>query len=89
MAPRKTIAEQLRARLPPVRGDPEESGDDEQGDFEHPLNQQGSTEFDTIVGTPSRKDECFASGSASVASTRVTVNPRMTLFSDRALIKSS
>ncbi len=57
MAPKKTIAEQLRARLSPASGNSEEGGDDEQGDLEPQQNQQGSTKFDTIVGTPSRKDK--------------------------------
>ncbi len=73
MATKKTIAEQLRARLSPVRRDPEEGDDNEQGDFEPPQNQQCSTEFDTIVGAPSRKDKSSASGSASTTSARVTV----------------
>ncbi len=75
MAPKKTFAEQLRARLSPVRRYPGKGGDDEQGDFEPPLDQQGSTKFDTIVGTPFRKNKNFASGSASATSTRVTINP--------------
>ncbi len=70
MAPKKTIAEQLRARLySHVRGDPEEDGADEQNDFESPLNKHGSTEFDTIVGTPPRKDKSSTSSSASITST--------------------
>jgi len=40
------------------------------------LNQQGATEFDKIVGIPTRKDKDPASRSASAASTRATINPR-------------
>ncbi len=76
MAPKKRIAKQLRARLSPVRGDHREGGDDEQGDIAPQQNQQGSTEFDTIVGTPSSEDKSSASGSASAAPTRVVLNPQ-------------
>ena len=51
MAPKKTIADQLRARLSPTRKHPEASGDDEHEGFNLPLNQQGATDFDKIVGT--------------------------------------
>ena len=71
MAPKKSIAKQLRARLSPVRGDPEEGGDDDQDELDPPLNQQGAEDFDRIVGPPSGKGKRAASGSASAASTRV------------------
>ena len=57
MAPKKSIADQLRARLSPSRGHPKEGGDFEQEDFNPPLNQQGASDFDKIVETPSRKDK--------------------------------
>jgi len=34
MAPKKTIAEQLRAKRSPVRGDPKEGGDDDQDELD-------------------------------------------------------
>ena len=49
MAPKKTIEEQLRARLSLVRGDPEEGGVDDQDELDPPLNQQGVEDFDRIV----------------------------------------
>ena len=76
MAPKKSIADQLRARLSPSRGHPEEGVDDDQEEFNPPLNQQGASDFDVIVGNPSRKDKGSASGSASAASTRATPNPQ-------------
>ena len=76
MAPKKSIADQLRARLSPSRGHPGEGADDDQEEFNPPLNQHGVSDFDKIVETPSRKDEGSASGSASAASTRATPNPQ-------------
>ena len=76
MAPKKSIAEQLRARLSPVRGDPEEGGDDDQDELDPPLNQQGAEDFDRIVGPPSGKGKRAASGSASAASTRIITDSR-------------
>ena len=76
MAPKKSIADQLRARLSPSRGHPEEGVDDDQEEFNPPLNQQGASDFDVIVGNPSRKDKGSASGSASAASTRATPYPQ-------------
>ena len=76
MAPKKTIAKQLRARLSPVRGDPEEGGDDDQEELDPPLNQQGAKDFNRIVGPPSGKDKRVASGSASATSTRAITDSR-------------
>ncbi len=76
MAPKKSITKQLRARLSPARGDPEEGGDDDQDDLDPPLNQQGAEDFDKIVGPPSGKGKRVASGSASAASTRAITNSR-------------
>ena len=78
MAPNKSIADKLRARLSPSRGHPEEGGDDEQEELSPPppLNQDGSSDFDKIVGTPARKDKGSTSSSASAASIRATTNPR-------------
>ncbi len=75
MAPKKSIADQLRARLSPSRGHSEAGGDDEQEEFNPPLNQRGASEFDKIVGTQARKEKDTASGSASEASTRATRKP--------------
>ncbi len=72
MAPKKTIAERLRARLSPTRGNSKEGGDDEHGKLDPQLNRHGSTDFDKIFGTPSRKETSSAFGSASAASTHVT-----------------
>ena len=74
MAPKKSIAEQLRARLSPIRGIPEEGRDDEHEGFKPPLNQHGS-DFNRIVGTPARKEKDSASGSASATSTQQNNNP--------------
>ncbi len=76
MAPKKSIADHLRARLAPTRGHPEAGGDDEHEEFNPPLNQQGASDFDKIVGTPARKEKDSASGSALAASTRATPNPQ-------------
>jgi hypothetical protein len=76
MAPKKSIADQLRARLSPTHGHPEAGGDDVHEEFNPPLNQQGAADFDKIVGTPARKEKDSALGSASVASTRATSNPQ-------------
>ena len=76
MSPKKSIAEQLRARLSPTREHPGAGDDDELEEFNPPLNQQGAADFDKIVGTPARKEKIFASGSTSAASTRVTPNPQ-------------
>ncbi len=85
MAPKKSIEDQLRVRLSPSRGHPEEGVDDDQEKFNPPLNQHGASDFDVIVGNPLRKDKCSASGSASAASTRATIYPRTTLSSNKAL----
>jgi hypothetical protein len=74
MAPKKTFVEQLRARLSPIRGHPEEGSDVEQREFNPPLNHKDAMEFDKIVGTPLRKDKSSASGSTSATSTRITSN---------------
>ena len=76
MAPKKSIANQLRARLSPSHGHPEEDVDDDQKEFNPPLNQHGASDFDVIVGNTSRKDKGSASCSASAASTRPTLNPQ-------------
>ncbi len=76
MAPKKSIADQLRARLSPSRGHPGEGADDDQEEFNPPLDQQGASDFDVIVGKPSLKDTSFASGSASASSIRATPNPQ-------------
>jgi hypothetical protein len=68
MAPKKSIAKQLRAMLSPIRGISEEDSDDEKEGFNPPLKHQGS-DFDRIVGTPARKEKDSASGSASTTST--------------------
>ncbi len=82
MAPKKSIADQLRARLSPTREHSEESVDDDQKEFNPPLNQQGASDFDKIVGTPTYKDKGSASGSASIASTRtIHQTPRTILGS--------
>ncbi len=57
MAPKKSIADQLRARLSLSRGHSEACGDDEQEEFNPPLNHRGASEFDKIVGTPARKEK--------------------------------
>jgi hypothetical protein len=57
MAPKKSIADQLRARLSPSRGHPEVGVDDDQEEFNPPLNQQGASDFDVIVGNPLHKDK--------------------------------
>ena len=80
MAPKKTIEGQPRARLSLVRGDPEEACDDDQDELDPPLNQPGAEDFDRIVGPPSGKDKCAASGFASAASTRVNTNSREDFF---------
>ena len=49
MAPQKSIAKQLRARFPPVRGDLKECSDEDQDELDPPLNKQGANEFDRIV----------------------------------------
>ena len=74
MAPKKLIADQLRARLSPSRGLPGKGVDDDQEKFNPPLNQQGASDFDKIVGTPARQEKGSASSSASAASTRATPN---------------
>ena len=76
MAPKKTIAKQLRARLSPARGGPKEGGDEDQDELEPPLNQQEAEDFDMIIGPPSGKDKRSASGSASAASTRSITDSR-------------
>ena len=76
MAPEKTIAKQLGAMRSHIRGHSEERGDDEQGEFTPPLNQEGAANIDIIVGIPSCEETSFASGSASATKTRVTRNPR-------------
>jgi len=80
MAPNKSIADQLRARLSPSRGHPEESVDDDQEKFNPPLNQRGASDFDVIVGNSSRNDKSSASGSASATSTRAIRNPQDNLI---------
>ncbi len=74
MVPKKTIADHFRARLSPIRGSPEEGGDEDHEELNPPLNYHGATEFDKIVGTPTRKDNSSVIGSASVASIRATTN---------------
>ncbi len=76
MAPKKSIEDQLRARFSPSRGHPEEGVDDDQEEFNPPLNQQGASDFDVIVGNPLRTDKGSASCSASATSTWVTPNPQ-------------
>ena len=76
MAPKKSIADQLCARLSPTCEHPEAGGDYEQEEFKPPLNQQVAADFDQIVGTPLRKEKDSASGSASAASTRTLPNPQ-------------
>ena len=70
-----SITDQLRARLSSSRGLPEIGVDDDQEEFSPPLNQQGASDFDKIVGTLARKEKVAALGSASVASTRATPIP--------------
>ena len=60
MARKKSIADQLRARLSPSLGHPEVGVDDDQEEFNPPLNQQGALDFDVIVGNPLHKDTGFA-----------------------------
>jgi len=57
MAPKKSIAYQLSARLSPSRGHLEEGVDDDQDEFIPPLNQHGASDFDVIVGNPLRNDK--------------------------------
>ena len=66
MAPKKTIAEHLRARLSPARKDPEEGTSNEEEKFSPPLNQQGATNpvFDPVIGPPSGKEKLLASASS-------------------------
>ena len=66
MAPKKTIAEHLRARLSPARKDPEEGTSNEEEEFSPPLNQQGATNpvFDPVIGPPSGKEKLLASASS-------------------------
>jgi len=45
------------------------------GRIHPPLNKHGASDFDKIVGTPTRKNKGSASDSASAASTRATTNP--------------
>ena len=74
MAPKKTIAEQLRASLSLVRGDREEGGDEDQYELDPPLNKQGGEDFDMIVVPPSDKKKRSASDFASAASTRIIID---------------
>ena len=78
MALKKTIADQLLAKLSPIHGYTKEGGDNDQEEFNppSPLIKQRTSEFDKIVGTLARKNKSYASGSASAASTRATTNPR-------------
>ena len=76
MAPKKSIAEHLHARLSLVLGDPKEGGDEDQDKLDPPLNQQGEEDFDMIFGPPSGKEKCSGSGSASATSTRIVIDSR-------------
>ena len=76
MALKKIMAEQLRARLSLVRGDPKEGGDEDQDKLDPPLNQQGAEDFDMIFGHPSGKEKCSASGFASATLTRIVIDSR-------------
>ena len=75
MAPKKTIADQIGARLSPICRHPEESGEDEQEEFNPPLNQHVASDFDKIVGFPTLKDKGYTACFASIASTRAKTNP--------------
>ena len=60
MAPKKSIAKQLRARFSLVRRDPEEGGDDEPGEFDPSLNREGAKEIDKLIGPQSRNEKHYA-----------------------------
>ena len=75
MAPKKSIADQLRARLSPSRGHPEEGVDDDQEEFNPPLNQQRALDSDKNFGTRLVGTKDLPSCSTSAASTRATPNP--------------
>ncbi len=89
MAPKKSIAGQIRARLSPSRGHLGEGIDDDQEEFNPPLNQHGASDFDVIVSKLARKDTCYASGSASATSTQANQTRKTTLSSNRALNKNN
>ena len=67
MAPKKSIPNHLRARLSPVRKDPEEEHSNEEEKLVPPLNPLGATNpvFDPIIGPPSGKEKSIASASSS------------------------
>ena len=77
MAPKKSIAEHLRTALTPARAEPEAGDDDDQEEFDPPLNQQGAVEFDRIVGTPAGRGKRSASSSASAAATQAITDSRV------------
>ncbi len=76
MSPKKSIAEHLRTALTPARAEPEAEDDEDQEEFNPPLNQQGAIEFDKTVGSPAGRGKRSATSSASAASTRAITNSR-------------
>ncbi len=70
MSPKKSIAEHLCTTLTPACAEPEARDDDDQEEFNPPLNQQGALEFDKTVGSPAGRGKRSAASSASAASTR-------------------
>jgi hypothetical protein len=85
MAPKKSIADQLRARLSPSHGHLEEGVDDDQEEFNPPLNQQGASDFDVIVGNPSRKDKGSALAPLRQLLHGLHQTPKTTLSSSKVL----
>ncbi len=88
MEPKTSIGEQPRARLSPIRGNPEEGSDDDQEGFNSPLNQQGS-DFKRIVGTPARKEKTRHQALRQQHLPRKTTTLRKILSSNRVLNMSS
>jgi hypothetical protein len=76
MSPKTSIAEHLRTTLTPMRAEPEVGDDDDQEDFNPPLNQQGAIEFDRTVGSPAGRGNRSATSSASASSTRAITDSR-------------
>jgi len=76
MSPKKSIEEQLRARLSPVCEDPAKGGNDDPDELDPPLNHRGAQEIVKIIGPPSGNEKYSVSGFASASSTRFTAEAR-------------
>ena len=89
MAPNKSIADQLRARLLPSRGHPEEVGDDEQEEFNPHLYQLGASDLDKIVGTQHVRTKALPKAPLRQLRHGLQQTPMTILSSNRVLNKNN